>query len=265
MARNGRAVIAQELELVLHRCFAAAREARHLRVTLDHLVLAILSERSAADRLTASGVDTEKLRSDLGKKISATETAPAGQDDFDTVPHPFFQLALQTAILRVLSRGEKEVATLDVLKAILEQDAGYAPAMAAEAPQGRSAFRFEMNGRGGALRYVLTGAALGLAVPLVFRLLGALLDLFPGAPDTLLSAFDYLQLMLWPTPLLLVPIEEPGAPDLSAWGSVAIAALANVTVYATLAGLVWLGLAKSRWILAVPFALVAATWYVVWR
>jgi len=71
--------------------------------------------------------------------------------------------------------------------------------------------------------------------------------------------------MLWPTPLLLVPIEEPGAPDLSAWGSVAIAALANVTVYATLAGLVWLGLAKSRWILAVPVALVAATWYVVWR
>jgi hypothetical protein len=71
--------------------------------------------------------------------------------------------------------------------------------------------------------------------------------------------------MLWPAPLLLVPLEEPGAPDLSAWGSVAIAALANVTVYATLAGLIWMGLAKSRWILALPALAVAGIWYIVLR
>jgi hypothetical protein len=60
-------------------------------------------------------------------------------------------------------------------------------------------------------------------------------------------------------------VEEPGAPDLSAWGSFAIAALANVTVYAALTGLVWLGLAKSRWILAIPALVAAAVWYTVWR
>ena len=117
----------------------------------------------------------------------------------------------------------------------------------------------------GALRFILAGAALGLAVPLVLRLVSAALDFSPNAPVGVLTAFDYLQLMLWPTPLLLVPVEEPGAPDLSSWGSFAIAALANVTVYATLAGLVWLGLAKQRWILAVPGLLVAGAWYVVWR
>jgi hypothetical protein len=117
----------------------------------------------------------------------------------------------------------------------------------------------------GALRFILAGAGIGLAIPLVLRLVLAGLDYSPNAPVGVLTAFDYLQLMIWPTPLLLVPMEEPGAPDLSAWGSFAIATLANVTVYATLAGLVWLGLARSRWILAIPVLAVACAWYVVWR
>jgi hypothetical protein len=117
----------------------------------------------------------------------------------------------------------------------------------------------------GALRFILAGAGIGLAIPLVLRLVLAALDFSPNAPVGVLTAFDYLQLMIWPTPLLLVPVEEPGAPDLSSWGSFAIATLANVTVYATLAGLVWLGLAKSRWILAVPVLAVACAWFVVWR
>lgn len=117
----------------------------------------------------------------------------------------------------------------------------------------------------GALRFILAGAGLGLAIPLVLRLVSAALDFSPNAPVGVLTALDYLQLMLWPAPLLLVPMEEPGAPDLSAWGSFAIAALANITVYATLAGLVWLGLAKARWILAIPVLAVAGVWYIVWR
>ncbi len=117
----------------------------------------------------------------------------------------------------------------------------------------------------GALRFILVGAGLGLAVPLVLRLVSAALDVSPDAPVGVLTAFDYVQLMIWPTPLLLVPVEEPGAPDLSSWGSFAIAALANVTIYAALAGLVWLGLARWRWVLAVPALLVAGAWFIVWR
>jgi hypothetical protein len=120
-------------------------------------------------------------------------------------------------------------------------------------------------GASGALRFILAGAGLGLAIPLVLRLASVALDLIPQAPVTALTVFDYVQLMLWPTPLLLVPVEEPGAPDLSSWGSFAVAALANVTVYAVLAGLVWMGLAKSRWILLVPALIVAGVWFIVWR
>ena len=120
-------------------------------------------------------------------------------------------------------------------------------------------------GASGALRFILAGAGVGAAVPLVLRVASAALDFSPGAPVGVLTAFDYVQLMLWPTPLLLVPLEEPGAPDLSSWGAVAIATLANITVYATLAGSIWAGLVRSRWILAFPALIVAAIWYVVLR
>jgi hypothetical protein len=79
------------------------------------------------------------------------------------------------------------------------------------------------------------------------------------------TVFDNVQLMLWPTPLLLVPIEEPGAPDLSSLGAFAVATLANITVYAALAGLIWMGLTKSRLILAFPLLIVAGVWYAIWR
>jgi hypothetical protein len=116
-----------------------------------------------------------------------------------------------------------------------------------------------------ALRFILAGAALGAAIPLLLRLASAAMESLPGVPVAAMTFFDSAQLLLWPTPLLLVPVEEPGAPDLSAWGAVAIAALANVTLYATLAGLVWLGLAKSRWILAFPLLIVAGIWTIVLR
>lgn len=118
--------------------------------------------------------------------------------------------------------------------------------------------------RRGALYYILIGAALGLAIPLVFRFVSTLLERFEQIPDAVWVVFDYLQLMLWPTLLLLIPVEEPSAPDLSAWGTVAVAALANVSVYAALAGLGWAGMAKSRWILLLPLLIVLGIWVQVW-
>ena len=119
--------------------------------------------------------------------------------------------------------------------------------------------------RRSALHYILFGAALGFAVPLVFRLASTALESYAGARDVMCTVFDNVQLMLWPTPLLLVPIEEPGAPDLSSWGAFAVATLANITVYAALAGLIWMGLTKSRLILVFPLLIVAGVWYAIWR
>jgi hypothetical protein len=119
--------------------------------------------------------------------------------------------------------------------------------------------------RRGALQYIFIGAVLGFAVPLVFRLASTVLESYAGVLDAMWTVFDSVQLMLWPTPLLMVPVEEPGAPDLSSWGAFVVAMLANVTVYAVLSGLVWLGFARSRLILAVPLLIVVSVWYAVWR
>ena len=119
--------------------------------------------------------------------------------------------------------------------------------------------------RRGALHYILAGAAVGLGVPLVFRLVASVLEPYDRIPDAAWIIFDYAQLMLWPTLVFLVPVEEPGAPDLSSWGFITVAALANVTVYAMLAGLIWAGIAKSRWILVVPLLIVVSIWVQVWR
>ena len=99
----------------------------------------------------------------------------------------------------------------------------------------------------------------------MFRLASIALESYAGARDVMWTVFDNVQLMLWPTPLLLVPVEEPGAPDLSSWGAFAIATLANITVYAALAGLIWMGMTKSRLILAFPLLIVAGVWYAIWR
>ena len=121
------------------------------------------------------------------------------------------------------------------------------------------------RGADGALRFILAGAGLGIVIPLLLRLASAATESLEAPPVGLLTALDYATLMLWPTTLLLVPVEEPGAPDLSSWGFLAVAVLANVTVYAGLAGLVWAGLAKARWILFIPALIVAGVWFIVWR
>ena len=47
-------MIAQELEVSLHMAFVEARQARHEFITVEHLLLALLDNPSAAEVLRAS-------------------------------------------------------------------------------------------------------------------------------------------------------------------------------------------------------------------
>ena len=62
----------QELELSLNMAFARAREHRHEFMTVEHLLLALLSNPAAREALEACTVDLVALRQELEAFIEQT-------------------------------------------------------------------------------------------------------------------------------------------------------------------------------------------------
>ena len=111
-------MIAQELEVSLHLAFVEARQKRHEFITVEHLLLALLDNPSAAEAIRACGGHTEQLRVDLVQFITDHSPVVAGSGDIDTQPTLGFQRVIQRAILHVQSSGKKEVNGASVLVAI---------------------------------------------------------------------------------------------------------------------------------------------------
>ena len=119
-------MIAQELEVSLHMAFVDARQKRHEFITVEHLLLALLDNPSAADTLRASGGNIEQLRRDLTQFISEHTPTVEGEEDIDTQPTLGFQRVIQRAILHVQSSGKKEVNGANVLVAIFGEKDSHA-------------------------------------------------------------------------------------------------------------------------------------------
>uniref|UniRef100_Q47BF6 AAA ATPase, central region:Clp, N terminal n=1 Tax=Dechloromonas aromatica (strain RCB) TaxID=159087 RepID=Q47BF6_DECAR len=111
-------MIAQELEVSLHMAFVEARQKRHEFITVEHLLLALIDNPSAADALRACGAKPDTLRKDLTNFIDEHTPTVSGEDDIDTQPTLGFQRVIQRAILHVQSSGKKEVNGANVLVAI---------------------------------------------------------------------------------------------------------------------------------------------------
>ena len=102
-------MIAQELEVSLHMAFVEARQKQHEFITVEHLLLAMLDNPSAAEVLKACGVDLDELRGVLTDFISEHTPRLSPHSDADTQPTQGFQRVIQRAILHVQSSGKKEV------------------------------------------------------------------------------------------------------------------------------------------------------------
>ena len=63
-------MIAPDLEVSLHMAFVESRQKRYEFITVEHLLLAMLDNASAAEVLNACLVDIEELRSVLMDHIS---------------------------------------------------------------------------------------------------------------------------------------------------------------------------------------------------
>jgi len=119
-------MIAQELEVSLHMAFVDARQKRHEFITVEHLLLALLDNPSAAETLKASGGNIEQLRRELTQFISEHTPTVEGEEDIDTQPTLGFQRVIQRAILHVQSSGKKEVNGANVLVAIFGEKDSHA-------------------------------------------------------------------------------------------------------------------------------------------
>jgi ATP-dependent Clp protease ATP-binding subunit ClpA len=121
-------MIAQELEVSLHMAFVEARQQRHEFITVEHLLLALLDNPSAAEVLRACSANIDDLRKSLSNFIKDNTPQVAGTDEVDTQPTLGFQRVIQRAIMHVqsTSNGKKEVTGANVLVAIFGEKDSHA-------------------------------------------------------------------------------------------------------------------------------------------
>ena len=119
-------MIAQELEVSLHMAFMDARQKRHELITVEHLLLAMIDNPTAAEVMKACGANLEGLRTELNQYIEEHTPTVGGQEDVDTQPTLGFQRVIQRAMLHVQSSGKKEVTGANVLVAIFGEKDSHA-------------------------------------------------------------------------------------------------------------------------------------------
>ncbi|MCP4430862.1 MAG: AAA family ATPase, partial [Gammaproteobacteria bacterium] len=113
----------KELEHSLNKAFHEANEKRHEFITVEHLLLMLLDNDSAAVVLEACGGDTNLLKTELEIFVDQNTPLLLTDEDRDTQPTLGFQRVLQRALFHVQSSGNGEVSGANVLVAIFsEQD-----------------------------------------------------------------------------------------------------------------------------------------------
>ncbi|MBN8739575.1 MAG: ATP-dependent Clp protease ATP-binding subunit ClpA [Lysobacterales bacterium 69-70] len=119
-------MFSKDLELTIGQCYKDAREQRHEFMTVEHLLLALLENPSAAAVLRACGADIGKIGKELKAIIAETVPVLPPSDERDTQPTLGFQRVLQRAVYHVQSSGRKEVTGANVLVAIFGEKDSHA-------------------------------------------------------------------------------------------------------------------------------------------
>ena len=113
----------KELEQSLNGAFKQAHEKRHEFITVEHLLLAMMNNKSACEVFEASGGNVNVMVSDLEAYIEESTPLIPNDVERETQPTLGFQRVLQRAVFHVQSSGKKEVTGANVLVAIFsEQD-----------------------------------------------------------------------------------------------------------------------------------------------
>ncbi len=116
-------MLSKELEFTLNNAFKEARGRRFEFMTVEHLLLALIDNPTAAQVLRACGGELDALRDELDAFVDENTPLLDEADNRETQPTLGFQRVLQRAVFHVQSSGKKEVTGANVLVAIFgEQD-----------------------------------------------------------------------------------------------------------------------------------------------
>ncbi len=119
-------MFSKDLELSISQAYHTARSKRHEFLTVEHLLLALLDNKSAREVLDACGVDIKRLGHELGQVLDETIPVLSAADQRDTQPTVGFQRVLQRALYHVQSAERKEVLGANVLVAIFGEKDSHA-------------------------------------------------------------------------------------------------------------------------------------------
>lgn len=115
-------MLSKELEKSLNQIAQQASERRHEFITVEHLLLALMTNESAIDVLKNVGGDVEKLTQELEKYIDeTTPILPASEEEHGPQTTLGFQRVVSRSLFHVQSSGRKEVTGANVLVAIFSE------------------------------------------------------------------------------------------------------------------------------------------------
>src|SRR5919202_3560455 len=117
-------MITRELEATLNAAVEEAASRRHEYVTLEHLLLALRSDKKAAEVIRNCGGDAEALRRELEKFLAQNMERLDGEvEPQQTI---MFARVLQYALLQAEGSGQREVDGGNILAALYNADRSYA-------------------------------------------------------------------------------------------------------------------------------------------
>ncbi len=116
----------QSLEKSLHQALTYANERHQEFATLEHLLLALLDDKDAANVMRGCSVDLDALRSSLIEYIDTELANLVNGSDDDSKPTAGFHRVIQRAVIHVQSSGRDEVTGANVLVAIFAERESHA-------------------------------------------------------------------------------------------------------------------------------------------
>ena len=115
-------MLSKELEKSLNEIARSASSRRHEFITVEHLLLALLTNQAALDVLKNVGADVSKLGTDLEKYIyETTPVLPPSDEEHGPQTTLGFQRVVSRSLFHVQSSGRKEVTGANVLVAIFSE------------------------------------------------------------------------------------------------------------------------------------------------